>query len=106
MFVADVDEDVGITIAKLPGVQALQASAAADIMVKAQALASESTDTGNYQASFGVDTEPGPDGVTDYVVYNDDPAAVIIEYGHMTRPTKNSPGTFVPGKHYLRRAID
>ena len=47
----------------------------------------------------------GERGVEDRLVYTDDEAAVVIEYGHLTPPTEKSPGTYVPGKHILRRAI-
>lgn len=102
---AEVYRDASLRVAKLAGVQNEQAAAARAIMTRAVGLAAESADTGAYASSFGVTAEAGPNGVVDFVVYNDDPAAVIIEYGHMTPATKNSPGTFVPGKHVLRRAI-
>lgn len=102
---ADIDRDVSRKVAGLPGVAAEQARAASQIKARAGALASTSVDTGNYAASFRLSIEPGPGGFDDYVVSNDDPAAVWIEYGHMTPASKNSPGRFVPGKHVLRRAI-
>lgn len=96
---------VGVAIAKTGGVQGLMSAQAQRIKASAEALAAESIDTGHYASSFSVESTPGRSGVTDRLVVNDDPAAVAIEYGHMTPPSETSPGTYVPGKHILRRAI-
>jgi hypothetical protein len=67
-------------------------------------FAAEHEDTGAYRRSLSVEKTTGPKGVPDYLVSTDDPGALAIEYGHMTPASKNSPGTFVPGKHILGRA--
>lgn len=101
----DVDPKAAIKVAMLPGVQGLLTATAHRIKATAEALAAESVRTGHYASSFGVETVPGEDGVDDRLVYNDDDAAVVIEYGHMTPPSETSPGTYVPGKNILRRSI-
>lgn len=102
---ASVKRNADVKCAMLPGVQGLLTATAHRIKATGEALAAESIQTGNYASSFGVETVPGERGVEDRLVYNDDEAAVVIEYGHLTPPTEKSPGTYVPGKHILRRAI-
>lgn len=102
---ASVNRNADIKCAMQPGVQGLMTAQAHRIKATAEALAAESVETGHYASSFGVETVPGERGVADRLVYNDDEAAVVIEYGHMTPPSETSPGTYVPGKHILRRAI-
>lgn len=102
---ASVGKKVGVEVAKLAGVQGLMTAQAHRIKATAEALAAESARTGHYASSFGVETVPGEQGVPDRLVYNDDEAAVVIEYGHMTPASETSPGRYVPGKHILRRAI-
>lgn len=102
----DVDPKAAVKVAMLPGVQGLLTATAHRIKASGEAIAAaEATDTGHYASSFGVETVPGEDGVDDRLVYNDDDAAVVIEYGHMTPPSATSPGTYVPGKNILRRSI-
>lgn len=102
---ASVNKRASTDAAKLPGVQGLLTAQAHRIKASAEALAAESVDTGNYAGSFSVKSVPGESGVTDRLVVNNDPASVVIEYGHMTPPSETSPGGYVPGKHILRRAI-
>lgn len=101
----NIDDDAAVKAARLPGVTAELAAAATRLHMTAAALAAADRDTGQFGSSFTVEPVPGPKGVTDYIVANDDPGALPIELGHLTPPTKTSPGTWVPGKYTLARAI-
>lgn len=66
------------------------------IKARAEGLATAHVETGAYANSFGVEA----DGDLDYIVYNDDPAAVSIEYGHTTKA-----GMHVAGQFILTRSV-
>lgn len=77
--------------------------AAAPILARAEALAAAHVKTGAYQSSFGVKEIKGKKGVTDRAVYNDDPAASWIEWGHVAN-TKKGP-VWVDGLGILTKAM-
>lgn len=77
--------------------------AAAQVLARAQALAAAHVKTGSYQGSFGVSRIRGKKGVQDRAVYNDDPAASFIEWGHAV-DTKKGP-RWVNGLFILTRAM-
>lgn len=96
-----LDNDVHIAAARLVSSSGELRSAADQIAAKARGLAASHNKTGNYASSFGVEPSgPGANGVTDYVVYNDDPAAKFIEFGH-----KNRDGGRTEGLHIMQRAV-
>lgn len=59
-----------------------------------RAEAAKHNRTGRFLGSIKVETVKGPSGVTDRLVYSDDPNALSIEYGHFT--AGDSP-KWVPG---------
>lgn len=97
---ADVYGGTGVKIARLPGVQPELEAAAQKILARARGGASPHVETGHYISSLGVRSIPGKSGVIDREVYNDDQAAVFIEYGHATRD-----GGWVPGQRILLNAL-
>lgn len=56
--------------------------------------------TGAFQESIQVRKVPGKNGVTDREIYSDDPAALSIEFGHVTKD-----GTPVHGHFPFSRGI-
>lgn len=50
--------------------------------------------TGAFQDSIQVRKVPGKNGVTDREIYSDDPAALAIEFGHMTKSGEPVHGHF------------
>lgn len=95
-----VYKGTGVKIAKLPGVQATLGYVAAARLVRAKSLAAAHAKTGKYASSLEVVTTPGKKGVMDRAIVANDPAALAIELGHMTRNGKH-----VPGQYILNRAI-
>lgn len=100
---ATVFKGVGTKIARLPGVQPELDKAAAKILARAKAGASQHVRSGHYLNSLKIKTVRGKGGVIDREVYSDDPGAVAIEYGHLT-DGKNGP-TWVPGHRVLINAV-
>lgn len=49
---------------------------------------------GQFKSSIKRQTAVTPQGVSDQVIYSNDPAALSIEYGHLTPA-----GKYVPGAH-------
>ena len=66
--------------------------AAARVEKTAKALAPK--DTTDFARSIKRKTTTTPQGVHDQTIYSDDPAALSIEYGHITPA-----GNYVPGHH-------
>lgn len=93
----------GGKIARLPGIQPELDSAAAKILARAKAGASQHVRSGHYLNSLKVKTARGKAGVIDREVYSDDPGAVAIEYGHLAEG-KSGP-TWVPGHRVLINAV-
>lgn len=56
--------------------------------------------TGAFAASIQMRKVPGKNGVTDREIYSDDPAALAIEFGHVTKD-----GTPVHGHFPFSRGI-
>ena len=98
---AQVYNGAGTKVAKLPGVQPALDAAAAKVLANAKTLAAGHVDTGAYVESLGVEKTPGKKGVTDRLVYSDDPAAAHIEYGYISR---GKPPRYVPGQFILTKA--
>ena len=98
---AQVFKGAGTKIAKLPGVQPVLDTAAAGVLARATANASAHVDTGEYLSKLHVQPVRGKKGVRDRLVVAGHPAAISIEYGHLSR----NRSTFVPGQYILTRAI-
>lgn len=90
----------GTQVAKLPSVQPLLDRGAAKILAKAKQNAAVHFKTGEYSNSLGVASVPGKKGVVDRMVYSTDPAAVPIEFGHLTKG-----GRFITGQRILLNAL-
>lgn len=76
-----VNKRIGYRVAKMAPVSAaLEAMAKDDILPKAKALAAQHRLTGQYQKSLKA-RRSSFKGVRDWIVYSDDPQAVVIEYG-------------------------
>lgn len=88
----NVDPNVSLLVARMVSESGELDVAAEKVAAKARGLASSHTKSGSYQSSFGTERVPGKKGVSDVVAYNDDKAAIPIEFGHTM---KN--GKFVPG---------
>lgn len=50
--------------------------------------------TGAFADSIKMERAPGKSGVTDRVIYSDDPGALAIEFGHVTKDGNPVPGHF------------
>ena len=96
---ASVDKNAGVIIARMVSASGELDKAAEKVVQRARQNAAGHTKTGHYSSSFGTAKVPGKKGVVDTVAYNDDPAAMSIEFGHYTKG-----GKFVPGKFNLTRA--
>lgn len=81
--------------AHMPGVGPLLDKAAEEILGRARANAASHVRSGQYQASLGISR-----GKLDRYVYSDDPQAIPIEFGHVTKS-----GRYVPGQHILIDAL-
>lgn len=95
----DLDADLSTQVARMVSDSGELRKAARLVENRARSLAGSHVKTGNYVSSFGTSATPGKSGVTDYVAYNDDPQAAIIEFGHNTRSGKR-----VPGQHIMIQA--
>lgn len=99
---AQVFKGAGTKVAKLPGIQPLLDAAASAILARAAANAAAHMDTGSYASSLRVHTVPGKKGVMDRLVVAEDPAAVHIEYGHLSG---GKTPQWVPGQFILTKSI-
>lgn len=97
----DLDSDLSTQVARMVSDSGELRSAARKVETRARAKAARHVKSGNYASSFGVEPTPGKKGVTDYVAYNDDPQAAIIEFGHNTPNGKR-----VPGQHIMIEAAN
>lgn len=77
---AEVDRDVGVIVARMVGdSDALDDAAEA---FRAEIIDQAPHRTGDFRSSIKVERVPGRSGVTDRLIYSDDPGALSIEYGH------------------------
>lgn len=93
-----VAPDLSTRAARLAGRSSAMAAAALNVLMEAKALAARHVRTGGYISSFNVTTVPGKNGVTDRLVTNHDPAAVSIEFGHITTTGRRVGGQRIMGR--------
>lgn len=96
-----IDPRASLIAARIASVDAVFDAAADEVAAQVRANAAGSKRTGRFLASIKVERVSGPSGVTDRLVYSDDPNAMSIEYGHFTDGEKPS---WVPGKFAFRKA--
>lgn len=103
---AQVYRIAAIEAARIAGEDAAMDAAAAKVEATVRGLAAAHNVTGNYLSGVGTERTPGKRGVTDRLVYVDDPAAAHIEFGHLTRRGKDmqGPQEWVEGLHIFGRA--
>lgn len=103
---AQVYKVAGIYAAQIAGEDPAMDAAADLVLARARATAAQHRITGEYSANMGTERVPGKRGVTDRIVYTDDPAATHIEWGHVARMPKgiHGPAKWVPGLHIMGRA--
>lgn len=103
---AEVYKIASILAARIAGEDPAMDSAAAKVESSARSLAAAHRLTGNYLSGIGSERTPGKRGVTDRLVYVDDPAAAHIEFGHLTRggAEMDGPRHWVEGLHIFGRA--
>ncbi|NVC23403.1 HK97 gp10 family phage protein [Kocuria salina] len=94
---AEVDRDVGVIVARMVGDSAALDDVAEAFRDEVKRLAP--VRTGAFRDSIKVKKVPGRSGVTDRLIYSDDPAAVIIEHGY-----ESDDGTFVAGNFPFHKA--
>jgi len=82
--VAWVNPKASLIAAQIASEHAVFDAAAEEVAAQVRANASASKRSGRFLASIKVEKVTGPSGVTDRLVYSDDPAALSIEYGHFT----------------------
>lgn len=103
-MMATVNRGVGRDVAKMAGESPVMDMTADKIADLARAGAGQHRETGAFAASIKTTRTPGKHGVTDRLVYSDDPAAAPIEFGHMTRRGKTGQPRWVPGLFILHNA--
>lgn len=96
---ASVSKNAGTLAAQIAGEMPEMDAAVAEVESAVKAEAARHRDTGHFEASISSGRTPGKKGVTDRLVWSDDPAAWSIEYGHRTPA-----GTEVPGKFIFTNA--
>ena len=102
---ATVYRSASVTAARIAGESQVMDDVANAVADNARALAASHNVSGEFEASIGVERRPGKRGVTDRIVYADDPNALSIEFGHLTRPGKDGTSQhWVEGLHILARA--
>lgn len=100
---AKIYRGTGLKVAKMPGMQPALDAAARQVLTSAKALAARHVKTGAYMRSLSAAPAPGEKGVTDRIIYSDDPAAAAIEYGYLTN---GDTPRWVPGQFILTRAAN
>lgn len=70
--------------------------------VEANVKANAPVESGAFRKSIKRVSKAGKRGVKDRIIYSDDPAAKIIEYGYVTKKGK---GKYVPGHHPFRKGL-
>lgn len=101
---AKVYKTAGILAAKMCGESSAMDDWAGTVLGAVKAQAAKHRDTGSYIRSLGVEEIPGKRGVTDRLVFSDDPAALSIEFGHFAGKGENR--TWVPGKFIMINAVE
>lgn len=96
---AEVYRSASLQAARIAGEDPAMDAAAQVVLARARAVATQHRLTGAYLTRFGTERTRGKRGVTDRLVFNDDPGAVSIEFGHTT-----TTGRLVPGQHILGKA--
>ena len=91
----DLDADLSTRVARMVSESGALRQAAGKVEDSARAAAARHIKTGKYVSSFGVSPVPGKKGVIDYIAYNDDPQAAIIEFGHNTKSGRRVPGQYI-----------
>lgn len=97
-----VNKGVGVIVARAAGEDRAMDEAADKVLLRALQIAQSHRLTGSYLKSFGVAELRGKKGVMDREVYNDDPAAHVIESGSVRR-TKSGP-RHIAGQFVLTKA--
>lgn len=103
---AQVYKIAAIQAAQIAGEDSAMDTAAAKVEATVRALAAAHNVTGSYLSGIGTERTPGKRGVTDRLIFVDDPAAEHIEFGHLTRRGKDmhGPQQWVAGLHIFGRA--
>ena len=96
-----VNPKASLIAAQIASGDAVFDAAADEVAARVRANAAGSKRTGRFFASIKVEKVSGPSGVTDRLVYSDDPNAMSIEYGHFTDGAKP---VWVPGKFAFTKA--
>lgn len=96
---ADVYRSAGLEAALIAGVHPEMDRAAERLASVVRSEAAKSVKTGHFLASIKTAAVPGKRGVTDRIVYTDDPNAWSIEYGHRDKRS----GKWVEGKFAFKR---
>lgn len=93
-------------VAGIAGLDPEMDLAAAKVLARIEAVASRHDKSGDFASSFRV-SRVKYHGVTDRMVESTDPAALSIEYGHMTRSSKKRRlRKWVPGLKIVNEAVD
>lgn len=90
-----INRNASLIAARMAGESSAMDVAAERVANKARELARQHVETGHFEASIHTAKTPGRGGVTDRVAYTDDPAALSIEFGHVTSTGKRVPGQLI-----------
>lgn len=101
---AQVFKNAGIEAARQVGESSAMDEAADVVLSAAKARAAQSRVSGDYLDSLQTATVKGQRDVKDREVYSDDPAALSIEFGHMSGARGSADRKWVPGKFILTQA--
>lgn len=93
---------IGTQVAKLVGTDRSMDAAAETVLAKAKQIARTHRQSGAYMDSFGYAPIKGKKGVIDREVFNEDPAAHIIESGYLRKTATGI--QHVAGQFILTRA--
>lgn len=106
---AEVYNSSKLIAARIAGKTSAMDAAAQKVLAACRAVALEHRLTGAYMDAFGIATVPGLSGngrlVDDRLVYNDDPGAMSIEWGHAVRNRQGDEVGYVPGQHIMGRGL-
>lgn len=90
---SSIHKDASVIAARLAGESPVMDAAAEKLAGRIRTAAGAEADTGAFARSIKTARSKGKKGVTDRVVYSDDPGAISIEHGHVQG------SSYVPGKH-------
>lgn len=106
---AEVYHSSKLIAARIAGKTSAMDAGAHRILRSVRAFAARHRVTGAYMNAFGIVTVPGLIGngrlVDDRLVYNDDPGAAAIEWGHAVRNSQGEEVSYVPGQHIMGRGL-